>query len=132
MKSPDGYLVCNGATVSRETYSDLFAVIGTTFGSGEGSTTFNLPNLIGKGGTASGTVFEAKKIEKMKRLDDLEREAKTTKPRRIAAFSVVRGLGYAYFNPLVSGCFLLRYQALAQRLVLFVILRSCSSVATSV
>ena len=76
MKSPDGYLVCNGATVSRETYSDLFAVIGTTFGSGEGSTTFNLPNLIGKGGTASGTVFEAKKIEKMKRLDDLERKQK--------------------------------------------------------
>lgn len=42
---PDGYLVCNGANVSRETYADLFATIGTTFGSGDGSTTFNLPDL---------------------------------------------------------------------------------------
>ena len=42
---PEGYLVCNGANVSRETYADLFAVIGTTFGEGDGSTTFNLPDL---------------------------------------------------------------------------------------
>lgn len=59
---PDGYLVCNGANVSRETYADLFAVIGTTFGSGDDLTTFTLPNLIGRfleGGTASGTVYEA-------------------------------------------------------------------------
>ena len=42
---PDGYLVCNGASVSRETYADLFAVIGTTFGKGDGSTTFNIPDL---------------------------------------------------------------------------------------
>lgn len=42
---PDGYLVCNGANVSRETYADLFAVIGTTFGAGDGSTTFNIPDL---------------------------------------------------------------------------------------
>ena len=57
--APDGYLVCNGATVSRETYADLFAVIGTTFGSGDGSTTFNLPDLrnryiIGAGTNALG------------------------------------------------------------------------------
>ena len=42
---PDGYLVCNGATVSRETYANLFASIGTTFGKGDGSTTFTLPDL---------------------------------------------------------------------------------------
>jgi microcystin-dependent protein len=41
---PDGYLACNGATISRTTYADLFAVIGTRFGVGDGSTTFNLPN----------------------------------------------------------------------------------------
>ena len=60
--APDGYLVCNGATVSRETYADLFAVIGTTFGSGDGSTTFTLPNLIDKfaqGSTTVGTVKSA-------------------------------------------------------------------------
>lgn len=59
---PDGYLVCNGANVSRETYADLFAVIGTTFGSGDGSTTFTLPNLIDKfaqGSTTVGTVKSA-------------------------------------------------------------------------
>lgn len=44
---PDGYLTCDGTAVSRTTYSDLFAVIGTTYGNGDGSTTFNLPNLKG-------------------------------------------------------------------------------------
>ena len=60
--APDGYLVCNGANVSRETYADLFAAIGTTFGSGDGSTTFTLPNLINKfaqGSTTVGTVKSA-------------------------------------------------------------------------
>ena len=42
---PDGYLACNGAAVSRTTYKKLFDVIGTTYGSGDGSTTFNLPNF---------------------------------------------------------------------------------------
>lgn len=42
---PFGWLVCNGAEVSRVTYSQLFAVIGTTYGPGNGTTTFNLPNL---------------------------------------------------------------------------------------
>ncbi len=43
----EGWLVCDGRAVSRETYSALFALIGTTFGSGDGLTTFNIPN--GKG-----------------------------------------------------------------------------------
>lgn len=43
--APTGYLACNGAAVSRTTYSALFKVIGTRWGSGDGSTTFNLPNL---------------------------------------------------------------------------------------
>lgn len=42
---PTGFLECNGSAVSRTTYSELFAVIGTTYGSGDGSTTFNLPDL---------------------------------------------------------------------------------------
>lgn len=46
--APDGYLKCNGAAVSRTTYAALFAVIGTTFGAGNGSTTFNLPDLRGE------------------------------------------------------------------------------------
>lgn len=43
--APDGYLICDGSAVSRSTYSDLFDIIGTTFGVGDGSTTFNLPDL---------------------------------------------------------------------------------------
>lgn len=45
---PDGWLLCNGATVSRTAYSALFNIIGTTYGSGDGSTTFNVPNLLGR------------------------------------------------------------------------------------
>ena len=45
---PAGYLECNGAAVSRSTYSGLFSVIGTTYGSGNGSSTFNLPDLRGE------------------------------------------------------------------------------------
>lgn len=46
--APTGWLVADGSAVSRSTYSDLFSAIGTTYGSGNGSTTFNLPNLIGR------------------------------------------------------------------------------------
>tara|TARA_R100001086_G_scaffold87670_1_gene42846 strand:- start:658 stop:1242 length:585 start_codon:yes stop_codon:yes gene_type:complete len=42
---PSGFLECNGSNVSRSTYSALFAVIGTTYGSGDGSSTFGLPDL---------------------------------------------------------------------------------------
>lgn len=43
--APVGYLMCDGSAVSRTTYADLFAVIGTTYGAGDGSTTFNLPKM---------------------------------------------------------------------------------------
>ena len=59
---PVGYLPCNGSEINRETYADLFAVIGTTYGSGNGSTTFNLPNLTDKfiqGSDTAGTVKSA-------------------------------------------------------------------------
>lgn len=46
--APPAYLFCNGSAVSRTTYSALFAVIGTTYGGGDGSTTFNLPDLRGE------------------------------------------------------------------------------------
>lgn len=45
---PSGFLFCSGNAVSRTTYSTLFAAIGTTYGSGDGSTTFNLPDLRGR------------------------------------------------------------------------------------
>lgn len=45
---PNGWLICNGQAVSRTTYANLFSAIGTTYGKGNGSTTFNVPNLIGR------------------------------------------------------------------------------------
>ena len=46
--SKTGWLLCNGQAVSRTDYKDLFEVIGTTYGGGDGSTTFNVPNCSGK------------------------------------------------------------------------------------
>lgn len=46
--APTGWLKANGAAVSRTTYADLFSAIGTTFGAGNGTTTFNLPDLRGE------------------------------------------------------------------------------------
>lgn len=61
---PAGYLYCNGAAINRTTYAALFAVIGTSFGAGDGSTTFNLPDSRGRvfadrddsGGTDAGRI----------------------------------------------------------------------------
>lgn len=45
---PTGWLLCDGSAVSRTTYATLFSAIGTTWGAGDGSTTFNLPNFVGR------------------------------------------------------------------------------------
>ena len=46
--APTGFLVCDGSAISRTTYADLFSALGTTYGVGDGSTTFNLPDLRGR------------------------------------------------------------------------------------
>lgn len=46
--APTGWLICDGSAVSRTTYADLFAIVGTSFGVGDGSTTFNLPDFRGR------------------------------------------------------------------------------------
>lgn len=53
--SPSGWLLANGNAVSRTTYSALFSAIGTVYGSGDGSTTFNLPSMAGRLPVAVGT-----------------------------------------------------------------------------
>lgn len=58
--APAGWLSCDGTAVSRSTYSSLFSIIGTTYGAGDNSTTFNLPNFVdripvGKGTKTIGT-----------------------------------------------------------------------------
>lgn len=71
--APTGYLECTGTAVSRSTYAALFAVIGTSFGSGDGSTTFNLPDLRGEfvrgwdhgKGTDSGRAFGSSQTDEL-------------------------------------------------------------------
>ena len=89
-EAPDDYLVCNGANVSRETYADLFAVIGTTFGSGDGSTTFNIPDLrdryiIGANTNALGT-YIAEQLPNIKGSIDKALFFQTTLTDRTGAF----------------------------------------------
>ena len=60
--APSGWLMCDGAAVSRTTYSDLFTAISTTYGAGDGSTTFNLPDLqqrfpLGKAASGTGSTL---------------------------------------------------------------------------
>lgn len=60
--APTGFLLCDGSAVSRTTYVNLFTLIGTTYGVGDGSTTFNVPNLKGKvivGYNSAETEFDA-------------------------------------------------------------------------
>ena len=65
--APNGWLLCYGQAVSRTDYAILFGIIGTTFGAGDGSTTFNLPDLRGRvpagkdnmGGTAASRLTTA-------------------------------------------------------------------------
>ena len=59
---PDGWLLCDGSAVSRTDYAELYAVIGDTYGAGDGSTTFNLPDLTDKfiqGNAVAGTEHSA-------------------------------------------------------------------------
>ena len=53
--APGGFLFCDGTPVSRATYAALFSAIGTTYGAGDGSTTFNLPDLLGRFALGAGT-----------------------------------------------------------------------------
>lgn len=55
--APTGWLICDGSAISRTTYADLYAVIGTKFGAGDGSTTFNLPD-----GSISAAVYPVEDV----------------------------------------------------------------------
>ena len=75
--APTGYIKANGAAISRSTYSALFSAIGTTFGVGDGSTTFNVPDLRGEfprgwddgRGVDSGRAFGSAQLDQMQRIE---------------------------------------------------------------
>jgi len=75
--APTGWLECNGAAVSRTTYADLFATIGTTFGLGDGTNTFNLPDLRGEfvrgwddgRGVDSGRSFGSSQLDALQQME---------------------------------------------------------------
>ena len=62
--APEGWLLCDGSAISRRDYADLFDVIGTTWGVGDGSTTFNLPDPRGRAliGVGAGSMLTARAL----------------------------------------------------------------------
>jgi microcystin-dependent protein len=78
--APSGWLECDGSAVSRSTYSSLFAVIGTRYGAGDGSTTFNLPNPVDRVamGIALSTTPSATTLSVSSSLDSLSLSSQDT------------------------------------------------------
>jgi microcystin-dependent protein len=90
--APTGYLLCNGAAVSRSTYTSLFAVIGTTYGAGNGSTTFNVPDFRGRvPAGVDGVGFPS--IGDMVGLSSNQIEANNLPPLNLSEVQVVSGIG---------------------------------------
>ena len=82
--APAGFLKANGAAVSRSTYADLFAAIGTTYGAGDGSTTFNLPDLRGEflRGWDDGRAVDTGRAFGTAQLDQMQRITGQARARR--------------------------------------------------
>jgi len=98
---PSGFLECDGAAVSRTTYSALFAVVGTTYGAGDGSSTFNVPNLadnvaMGKSNTkAVGSTGGANTVTKTGNVAGSTANASLSTPQ-LASHSHPGGVNYNY------------------------------------
>ena len=89
-KKPTYSLICDGSAVSRTTYADLFAAIGTTYGAGNGSSTFNLPNLLDGGDNSDkGRFIRAAKSDSQlgEKQEDTQRNI-TGKCGGVLAFTV--------------------------------------------
>lgn len=98
--APDGWLVCDGAAVSRTTYASLFAQIGTAFGAGDGVATFNLPDLRGEfvRGLDSGRGVDAARV--LGTAQDWATGAPKAKSRAAKRLTVDGTLGVAFDAPL--------------------------------
>ena len=100
---PTGFLECDGAAVSRSTYSALFAIIGTAYGAGDGSSTFNVPNLqdnaaVGKSNNkALASTGGANTVAASGNIAGSTANATLSTPQ-LSSHSHARGLGYNNFN----------------------------------
>ena len=94
--APSGFLKCNGQLVSRTTYASLFAVIGTTYGAGDGSTTFAVPDLRGEflRGLDDGRGVDAGRVIGSPQADDFKSHAHTTTTANSGTFSYGSGAIY--------------------------------------
>jgi len=98
---PSGFLECNGAAVSRSTYSALFAIVGTTYGSGDGSSTFNVPDLqdnvpVGKSNNKTiGSTGGANTVAKTGNVGGSTANATLSTPQ-LASHSHPQGTQYPY------------------------------------
>jgi len=103
---PEGYLLCDGSALSRATYAELFAVIGTDYGDGDGSTTFNLPDFtdgtFAEGATTAGTVYAAG-------LPNITGSGIISGDTGVGAF--VDGSSYARYDGVASGGYLQYYKS---------------------
>jgi microcystin-dependent protein len=95
--APSGYLLCNGAAVSRTTYAGLFAVIGTTFGAGDTTTTFNLPDYRDRMPIGAGTTYAAASTGGSKDAIVVTHTHSLTDPGHLHAFD------YGAYNWTVTG-----------------------------
>lgn len=90
---PYGYLLCDGAAISRTTYAQLFTALSTTWGAGDGSTTFNVPDLRGRVvvGAGTGTVTETQAAANFNVSDIITVDSNPmgTKPKWLTGMPVV-------------------------------------------
>lgn len=99
--APAGYLKCNGAAVSRTTYAALFTAIGTTFGAGDGSTTFNVPELRGE---FIRSLDDSRDIDAARALGSAQADAIASHTHPIAGtFGAAAGADGTVLNAIGSG-----------------------------
>ena len=88
---PDNYLLCDGSQLNRNSYNELFKIIGTTYGSGDNSTTFNIPLLIDHKfieGSINPGIIKSPGLPNIKGsfVSDIQANQTDTDPRNIEAF----------------------------------------------
>ena len=99
---PTGFLLCNGQTASRATYAALFAIVGTLFGAGDGSTTFTLPDYRDRMPVGAGTTYVANSLGGSKDATLPSHTHVVTDPGHVHTFAS-RTVSYDSIGPVLTG-----------------------------